>query len=176
MAVEPNVWRMRHGVICTGNTIPGFVWQLERMWRMRTCQDRPATPGPRSPRHRFFWIGELEVSAANLQGGGGRAVRLLSGLCVPFRLLLFCVVHASQCPVPFEGGTFEALQACLSSRDVGPIWDCPGHLGHASRRLHGLGQYRQSPSALRARPGRNGRSHATLHDGRRLLMGGSAPF
>jgi hypothetical protein len=70
---------------------------------------------------------ELEVSAANLQGGGGRAVRLLSGLCVPFRLLLLRVVHASQCPVPFEGRTFEALPAGLSSRDVGPIWDCPGH-------------------------------------------------
>ena len=67
----------------------------------RTCS--LTTPRPRSPRHRFFWIGELEVSAANLQGGGERAVRLLSGLCVPFRLLLFCVVHASQCPVPFEG-------------------------------------------------------------------------
>jgi hypothetical protein len=75
------------------------------------------TPRPRSPRHRFFWIAELEVSAANLQGGGGRAVRLLSGLCVPFRLLLLSVVHASQCPVPFEGRTFEALPACLSSRD-----------------------------------------------------------
>ena len=117
----------------------------------RTCS--LTTPRPRSPRHRFLWIGELEVSAANLQGGGERAVRLLSGLCVPFRLLLFCVVHASHCPVPFEGPSKLCQLAFHESRDVGSIWDCPGHLRHASRRLHRLGEY-PKPKRLGLRPPR----------------------
>ncbi len=131
MAVAPNVWRMRHGVICNGRAIPyrgSFGSWSERgaCGLARTCS--LTTPRPRSPRRRFFWIGELEVSAANLQGGGGRAVRLLSGLWVPFRLLLLCVVHATEYPMSsrHRQRTFWLCQLACQQCHVGPIWDCLG--------------------------------------------------